>query len=458
MDTANPSTSYSPAYRRAEKMINRMVNDRQLSRDGRDFIKMNLDPYMDVPLKKYVGWPDVETGYSVVRRVGQQATINPPPSLSPGTNYDAAVVLWPWINSLPMVDVSPRANNVVTWSESTGPAGVPTGGVQVYASATPMTLNTQTTYSPVQIVLSDTFTTGVGRLVSVGFELHDTTAEIYKQGSLTCAKIMQQCRTSSAWSIIDPDSLDLAGVISGTSLRSIPQSLAGLTLMPDSKTWEAKEGCYAVGHFHSGDNTPFSTDYLNPILIQDDGDGINSTPVVMPRPQNAVAGWLGSQACHLHPLHSTVVWLNGLNYNASFQLSVVYYYETFPTINESDILVLASPSTEYDPLALEILSHALSRMPPAVRVRDNFQGDWWADVVESISNVLNFIPHPLAQAASLAGKTGAGALRAFGNTEASSGYQASGGPPALPSRQTAQYLTQQKAVKKAQKKRLPAPK
>jgi len=73
-----------------------------------------------------------------------------------------------------------------------------------------------------------------------------------------------------------------------------------------------------------------------------------------------------------------------------------------------DLVVLATPSPEYDPKALEAYSIALQDMPVGVPVAENGIGDWFSGVVNKISNVvgniapmaskaLAMIPHPKAQ-------------------------------------------------------------
>lgn len=413
----NSTSTSTAAYNRAERAINRFVNDRVITPSGRDFLKEALDPFMDVPLKKLSGWPDVETGNSVVRCIKQQTTISAPSSVTPGNNWDCAVVMWPWEKSLSMTTTTGRANNLLTVDLAA--ATVPHGGVQIYGATSPMSLNTMFTEILDQLVLSDDYTRGVGRLIGMAYEVHNTTADLYKQGAVTSGCIMTQNRSSSTFDIYNGADNSFLTATSGVPMRSPPNTLAELTILPGSKTWEAREGVYAVARFHSAENPPFNTDYVQPYLMEDDTDVTNIDAVTFPRPfpVGSPAYGYASPTAHLHPKHLTVSWFSGLSYSTTLQVNTVHYYETFPYNNENSILVLATPSAEYDPIALEIYSKALSAMPCAVPVHENFQGQWWADVVESISNVLNFIPHPLAQAAALAGKTGATALRAIGNTD-----------------------------------------
>ncbi len=412
---------------RAEKLLNRWVGEKQLSADGKAFLKQNLDPFMDIKVKNLVGWPDVETGYSVVRCINQQITLSPPPSVTPGSNWDCAVVLHPWLNNHVMTLSTVRANNIIT--NITPAVTFPVGGIQAFGDTSPMTFTLDSTPSLGQILLPSSVAQGVGRVVGIGYEVHNTTAELYKQGSVTTSLLTNENRTSSMFYIQDPAT---AAFITGVPLRSYPSTLADVTIVPGSVTWEAKDGVYCVGHFHSNENSPFNVDYVNPILpVTDDTYGTNVSNVYYPNPIPAGGSDRASQACHLHPYHSTITWFSGLSYTTTLQLSAKIYYETFPYLSEPDVITLAKPSSEYDPLALEIMSHALASMPVAVKVDENFQGQWWADVVDSIASVLNFIPHPLAQTAATVGRLVSPTLRGI-NISDSVGVPANAAVKALP--------------------------
>jgi hypothetical protein len=105
------------------------------------------------------------------------------------------------------------------------------------------------------------------------------------------------------------------------------------------------------------------------------------------------------------------------------------FLETFPTPAENTILVLATPSCPYDPLALEIFSHALTAMPVAVPVDQNWFGEWFVDAITEgtkfLSPLLLAAGHPELAALS----AGAGFIAKNVRT-----YMAppSAGPPARP--------------------------
>jgi hypothetical protein len=86
---------------------------------------------------------------------------------------------------------------------------------------------------------------------------------------------------------------------------------------------------------------------------------------------------------HVAPIALTGSIFSGLSPTSSLQLSVVWYYEDFPS-PVSDILTLAKPSCEYDPVALKMYTEVLNKLPVVVPANWNPAGEWFWDVVTAI--------------------------------------------------------------------------
>lgn len=414
-----PSTTSTttPSFNRAERLINRLVGDKIMTPAGKDWLIAMIDPFHDTELKNLSGWPDVETGYSVVRKVKQQVSLAAP-NAAPftGNNWDCLIGMFPTLHATYYNSTTSRLGNTYA-AENVN--GAPLGGISAWAiqpgtNWLPLAGTTSTVWLN-SINALPPFTTGLGRCVGIGFEVNNTTSTLYRQGSVTVFKQMSTQRDANTfWGEVANPGGPLQAIFSGTIIRSIPNNLADLTLLPGSRTWKAEDGCYVVGHFHSNENPPFVADYNVPIFTLDDDEEITQGSSALQIPVMAVGAITGSvapNAAHLHPLHTSGAYFAGLSNQTTLQLTVIYYYETFPTQSENDILVMATPSAEFDPVALEIYSHALSCMPPGCMVMDNPFGEWFADVVDQVSNALSYIPHPLAQALSAAGKVGTGMYR-----------------------------------------------
>jgi hypothetical protein len=98
----------------------------------------------------------------------------------------------------------------------------------------------------------------------------------------------------------------------------------------------------------------------------------------------------------------------GLSLQTTLTLTVHFYVERFPQIDQADLVVLAAPSPKYDPLALELYSRMLGEMPPGVMVKENGFGQWFTDLIAEIAPIagdaLSAIPHPFAQVAAQGAK------------------------------------------------------
>lgn len=405
------------AFARAENVLKRLVSNRQMTLQGEEWLINALDPFHDRELKNLAGWPDVETGYSVVQKVKQTISLASPGGAGFPANWDL------WVVALPVLDnrfcsmTTQRENNTFVWPNT---AAFQWGGVHAYAVAPGTDFNpTLATTVHIGVVEANVpYTTGVGRLIAIAHETVNTTAPLQKQGSVTVFRQMQQGRNNQGVNGLVQGSVYPAGQLRGTAtlFRRPPGSLATIMLMPGSRTWDAAEGTYVVSSFHSNENPPMVPDYNMTFWSTTDDieEDNNISDWIIPQMHaNAVslgfpAGTVSPLAIKAYPIHTSGTIFSGLSAQSTIQLNVNMVFERFVDQNEADLLVLATPSAEFDPVALEIYSHALSQMPPGVCFKDNPMGEWFMDVVQQVSDFLSFIPHPIAQKISAGGQAIAG--------------------------------------------------
>jgi len=117
---------------------------------------------------------------------------------------------------------------------------------------------------------------------------------------------------------------------------------------------------------------------------------LNTTNLVMPRPTQSSLDSTTAYypAVKLDPVHQGGALFAGLSNSTTLTFNTIHYYESFPGLSEPDILVLATPSAEYDSDALNIYSHSLGTMPVGVKVGENGLGDWFAGIVSKIGGFL----------------------------------------------------------------------
>lgn len=448
---------------RGERLLEKLVSNGTLSPSGRDFVLACVDPMHDTRLEHLEGWPDLETSNSVVRKLQQTVTLKYPGPVEDGTSWTAHVVSMPLLN-LRETSHFTCSGNYCQWDATQ----VIFGGVMVWFTQAGEPVNYATSPVIARVAIDPEYLQGAVRLVGQGIEVVNTTADLYKQGSCIVYRNNQAHHQESVYYQKFDNGVDdpYAVPFSGAPVAPQPLSEAEAMLIPGSRQWRAADGCYLVTAFVGQDNPPLQPAPTQPIFLQ-------TPPVIQLSndPENWIS-WEGflpkyvnvintDQAMpvfdfnYIAPIHQAGAIFSGLSPQTTLTLTVNNYLESFPGPRQKDILVLATPSAEYDPMALEIISHAMRTLPVGVIAADNSFGEWFADVVSTVSKwatpTLRMI-HPVAGALSeMAGR-------------AANTYLAAQSPqskPMLQSKPTpkqAKKVTQQVIVRKTEKARSKAKK
>lgn len=392
--------------RRAQTILERLVADRSITSEGRNFLVGSLDPFHDseIPLD---GFPDITSSRSVTQFVQYTTTISKPASVTSST----------WDLHLCNVPVSPDLS--VTPVGTIGSATVTPGAVVAIGSLPPLCNGFSAFACPsgapywageqlgFPLALAPSYSRGVHRVFGFGFEAVNVTAPLYQQGSVTVYKRPSHC---------------VPGVVRETAgdsqycpfLSGPAPTSAEAALFPNSRTWSAKDGCYGIAT-------------LNDI----DCPVIDSTPGtffirrnIPPALGDITDGWCpmpsDSSRCHVYPFDITGAIFTGLSPETSLTVTVRYLIERFPGPDNADLIVLGRPSPAYDPLVLELYSRCLEHLPSVVPVGENPLGEWFAKVLGSIAKyapaVASVIPHPvvstIVRGAGMLAGAGHGALSA----------------------------------------------
>lgn len=431
---------------RAERLLNMMVSKDQLSETGKDFLVAAVDPMHDTQLKNLEGWPDVETSGSIVRCIKQSVPIST--KFANTNNFDCMVYLWPWLTNIGFT-LHTRTNNFL---DAPGVSSSHLfGGVQVWQTQTDFTdIGSANQYLAGSVTLDPVYSPGATRVIGLGIEVVNTTSELYKQGQCTVFRLSQSHSTSSTFTQQGMGTSWSNFTMDGAFMRRPPQSLKEAMLIPGSRTWEAKDGAYVVAPFVGQDNPPCMVDYVQPIIYAStSGEDVvqTGTPATWANTSNLYAPEFFTINTNnpgvlvpfrIYDLHSPGVYFSGLSAQTTLTLTVNIYLESFPTPAEPDVLVLATPSAEYDPVALELFSRALGSLPVGVPAGMNGLGDWFAGAVADMAKVAS----PIATAT--LGPMAGAAVNAVGGL--ANAYRA---PP------TPQSIPRVKNVPKTQPRKLP---
>lgn len=446
---------------RGEKVLERLANEGAISHCGADWLVAAIDPFHDKQLAHLQGWPDLESGSSVVRCIKQSITVAVPPTVVAGSNWDCHVIMWPWLSGLgnPYSVSTGRAGQSFTYAAPFIVAS-PIGGLQVYGMPAGDPLSLMQTGNVRQIGRIDVdnqFTQGSGRLCGMGFEVHNTTSQLNIQGAVAVYRQMANSRSPNTF-------VGTSGgtqyPFSGVPVRAPPATLANALLLQGSRQWEAKDGCYVVAAFNDAENPAFPIQPMSPVIIGgglDDLETVVSTNAInFLNPGVILAGTTiaSAPAIRVHPVHQSGAIFTGLSYSTTLTLNYNVFYESFPGLAQVEILPLASPSCEFDPDALDLFERILQDLPVGVKVRENGLGDWFlgaiTDAAKFLGPAISSIPHPIAQGAGALIKYAGDTMAGYRDKVPPNSWESEGGVADVPP------LTKRKVIKK--KKNPPATK
>jgi hypothetical protein len=256
------------------------------------------------------------------------------------------------------------------------------------------------------------------RLLGGAIEVHDTSPELYKSGSLTVADVSSSVR--EVLGVVRNEDYDNAMCqINQIKFNAPPATLDEATLLPGSRTWEAKEGVYATLKQSKLQN-PYEITTLGsptwaasyPAMKYNDltqytcGVGV---PPQLDISSTSINGGETTVTSYVPfgvpvlpvPFDIKVIILSGLDPNASYRINFNVLIEAIPDLDDQQLLVLAKPSPPLDTAAIELYSEIMGELPAGVPVRENASGDWLRKVLgamekyaEPIGNTLGALGVP----------------------------------------------------------------
>jgi hypothetical protein len=364
-----------------------------------------LDPYHDEQLD-LEGLPDERMAPSVIQMHNQTVTLSIPASAA-GGNWDASI-MFSGVNSVIDPNLGAALPGMATVTSGSihpyNSAGLSVGNafgaLNLWAGAAGSVMSTGApktvgdTYNSLGSVLS----TDRCRLIGVAFEVHNTTAEVYKRGSLTVAQLPDcACDTNNIHYV------DTAGVWTRTEVqadRAVRQAstVAPLLSVPGSQTWQAADGCYVIPRMtivprdiYSFAYTPYDGATLLrgassrlPIIYGSDGKTATPIPIGGQTVTDTVPLFAPYSPSGFSPIQ---VFLSGLSAQTNLTVTFRTIVEYFPALN-SPILPIASPSATFDPEILRLYFQIVQTAPYAVPVDQNEAGEYFRRILRITSDAL----------------------------------------------------------------------
>jgi hypothetical protein len=395
---------------RSKKIVDAMLKTGKLSQAGYEWLKLATDPWHDTQVRNCKGIPDLNQGSSVVCSVTQTMSISKPGAFA--SNWSCRISANPVASSCSTENYYTISNSGIKVPD------IPRvmWPVQVDFIEDGVPFPEFGNGDTLGLKIPDEYLRGPYKIAGLGIEVFNTTATINKQGTCTTALMNQSGFKEFTMSLYDTGPQWVPATC--FQVRSVPTTLADMTLLPGNTQWPAEEGHYSVVPLTSLGTLPPAASPIYPLWTDDEFDVVTSTahpnwrgPALASTTYPSLGPkFVPTKNPGFVPLNSPVAFYTGLSQETTLTLRVRWIIERFPNDNESSIVVLSTPTAHYDPVALEIYSRLMMKTPPAVMFKENPQGEWWKTMLAGIADIaqdgLLAIPHPLAQGAGQAIKLG----------------------------------------------------
>lgn len=373
--------------------MDQLVADKRLTAAGRDWLVLSLDPFHDLN-HQTAGYPDADGSQTLVSCYQYQTDIVAPAGVA--GNWDAHVYTLPLSNSQgytlgsELADWSSIAELATSPARLQGPLNIVTGpSGSTLIPIAPSVPNTE--FATLPATNNTDLIAGVTRIIGMGYEVTNTTAEISKQGAVTSYRMPQYASEASSLLVTNATGTQKA-TAPGVRWRMPPTNAAAANILKGTRTWDAASGVYATAVLNSVhnplklastsltvfENQPFSGAVSQVMYSPYLTANSNTSPV-----PSLISPYPGQTT----PFDTTGSIFTGLSNATTLTVKVKFYVERAPTMAEPALAVLATPSAGLDNTALELYSHAISQLPVAVTVAENGLGDWFKGVVRVVRDV-----------------------------------------------------------------------
>jgi hypothetical protein len=382
--------------RKIENLLQKFVDNKMLTSDGKTFVINSLNPFPDTQAT-HVGLPDTTRELSVVYEITQSLSFG---SGAVAGAFDFNVIVWPF-DAVFTAQTVLANDNILTYP---GLTGSNYGGVQVVnaATGTPCTVNSGGAFNVGILVPPAEYQIGKYRTIYGGFEITNTSADLYLGGMGAAWSMDTAVPDKSTWFI---NGVGAAGVLSGYQIPFPPPDYPTVTNMPNTIKLNGRDGCYSTFSYNNDDNKAMISTPSIPVIMRSQYPYLNA---IIPSLTTSAALYTNGPF-KMEPRRMTGYYGVGFAQQSTFELNVKWYVESFPDTTNPQILLLAKPSPCYDPFALHIVSEALQTLPVGVPVSENGTGEWFFNVLKEIAQkalpLIGAIPHPIAKAV---GTIGAG--------------------------------------------------
>ncbi len=357
-----------------------------ISEHGLNWFLTAVDPFHDVPLE-LSGYPDKVMTPSVVQMVRTSFNVS-----EPGLGiWDCNIFLDQFALQENLYTNTAALTQQVLNSAGQGTTYALRGGVVVRAASTGTPLGLDTSRPSSVPLARDVYENSDARLLGIGLEIHNTTAELNKQGSALCWRTLDVPAIMMKTLITDINTACQPTSVETRIAVSPPETLTEAAALPNSVGWDAKEGAYIVPIFVQEDNEPAGLTSM-PLISEDSTTGGIRSPKIdeAGAQRNKFIDFANCSNAML-PTSCSGVFLTGLSPETTLTVNVVYYMEVFP---EKDNILRRStkPSSPEDIKAIELYTKVARELPAGVKVKDNFLGAFISGIGQIARAAMTYAP------------------------------------------------------------------
>jgi len=388
---------------------------------GAQWVKTAVDPFHDIDLD-VIGMPDSTAGRSVVYAVTENLTLERPAGITGDSAWDCHVAFTPTIADANLYPFLPHslagieqpaaiefrrgagantdhklrksqfltANSVVAgqptfFNDQTGTAAAPTGEYQGLGMSR----------------FLDNDGSSIIRVTGAAFEVHNTTEDVYKSGSITAYKIARESDCCNVTVRKPSENYTGSRDRVAATITNGPPTSAAVAKLYNGHTWDAKDGCLVPGVLDAGESdgekmlprlhlvkatNGVSNVYWAPAQL--DGDNMymrgvtprNATGTIEPPFTSETAPYSDSPPTVVPEMMTSGAYFTGLSSQTKLTLTLRVFVEVFPSASNA-LVPLAHPSNPYDAKALQCYQEIMSHMRSGYRVDDNAFGDFFRKAI-----------------------------------------------------------------------------
>lgn len=390
------------------KLFDKETSGTGITPVGREWLRIALDPFCD-EVERCPGFPDPKGGQSLVYPVRRTITVKKPDllvGLDPLGSWDCHISMTGLLSTHELnkgiLLNAKDTPNFQLGSSSSVPKGK-IGSVMITSVLTgeptsvdidpgKTMVDNRTSVQALSPIIVDPSTgdaendfleRGRFREIARGIEVVNVTPMLTRGGSVT----VYDTQAAPEQYIINP----FAGVSNTGAqchMTRAPPSLVGDAMLYNgARQWNAELGAYQIATFSDLDlkaPQPHHGDFfLSGADVVVGGTSLALAPVLHISPFVA-PGDTRTYTIQVSPTSTKGLYFTGLSKETVLVVNLRSLLEVFPTIDQEIAMLAATPSPEYDPVALQMYHKVARAMPPAVPVRENAFGDWFRKVVAKI--------------------------------------------------------------------------